>query len=91
MAFIDALLHGLSSPSYLDSLTLAALGEYRQQNDSSTAGDVVGDPCLLAAQEEPEFAQLSIELPRERLGEVDAFLGKEVDVTLHLAELIVAE
>jgi hypothetical protein len=91
VALIDTRLHGLSSPYYLNSLALAALGEYRQQNDSSTAGDVVGDPRLLATKEEPEFAQLSIELPRDRFPEVDAFLGKEIDVPLHLAELIVAE
>jgi hypothetical protein len=30
-------------------------------------------------------------LPGERFAKVDAFLGKEIDVTLHLAELIVAE
>jgi hypothetical protein len=71
VALIDALLHRWSSPCDLNTLARVALCEHRQQNDPAAAGDVVRDPCLLATAEEPEFAQLSFELPRKWLAEVD--------------------
>ena len=91
MAFDDAGLHRSPSSVYLGSLLLPCLRKHREEHNSPSRDNVVRDPYLPASEVKAQLPQLAPQLASEGLPEVDAFIGKQVDIAFDLAEVVVRE
>lgn len=54
--------------------------EGRKQNDSSSCGNPVRDPCVTTADHETEFADRAVELSSERFVEKNSLFGETINV-----------
>lgn len=83
--------HRLLRPCHLRAIPVLGLGKDRQQDDPPSRSDPVRDPNCLAAQIEPQLAQLAVKLFGVRLGEQDSSLDQQIDVERCMTEFAARE